>query len=192
MSTTHETTAPAVHVIPLEDATAQRVAPYGVMLGETVHRPGLTIPFYKGSVEEGANLDFHYHERCVVRTARISPRPMEVFWLERHLRLSQLFVGLGSEPFALVLGKPNPQEKKPDLNQVVALRFPPGCGIILHRGTWHDFPLALANPVVVLTMNSAEVVEALAAMTSPQDMDTGDVYKLELARHLGVTIQVKG
>lgn len=192
MSTTHQATAPVVHTLPLEDATAERVAPYGVMLGETVHRPGLAIPFYKGSVEEGANLDFHYHERCVVRTARISPRPMEVFWLERHLRLSQLFVGLGSEPFALVLGKPNPQGKAPDLSQLAALRFPPGHGIILHCGTWHDFPLALTNPVVVLTMNSAEVVEALAAMASPQDMDTGDVYKLELARHLGVTIQVTG
>ena len=190
MANQSHATSSAVHTIPLETATAERVAPYGVMLGETVHRPGLSIPFYRGSVEEGANLDFHYHEHCVVRTARISPRPMEVFWLERHLRLSQLFVGLGSEPFALVLGKPDPNSNKPALEQLAAFAFPPGHGIILHCGTWHDFPLALERPVVVLTMNSAEVVAALAAVASPQDMDTGDVYKLELARHLGVTIQV--
>ena len=55
--------------VPLVDATPENTAAYGLMIGDSVHRPGLSIPFYKGSVEEGENLDFVYNERAVVRTA---------------------------------------------------------------------------------------------------------------------------
>lgn len=58
--------------------------------------------------------------------------------------------------------------------------------MILHLGTWHDFPASLGNPVIVLTFNSAEVVEALAAMPAPGEMlGQGDVYKIHLETRLG-------
>ena len=38
-----------------------------------------------------------------------------------------------------------------------------GHGIMIHQGTWHDFPLCVKEPVTVLTANSPEVVEALAS-----------------------------
>ena len=178
--------------VPLVDATPENTAAYGLMIGDSVHRPGLSIPFYKGSVEEGENLDFVYNERAVVRTARISHRSPEITWLERHVRMTQIFVGLGSSPFAMVLGKPNLESgaKLPDLDDVVAFRIPPGHGIMIHRGTWHDFPMAFENPVTVLTMNSEEVVKALAAAKEPADMDDGDVYKIDIARHTGKTLRV--
>lgn len=93
--------------VPFVDATPQNLEDYGVMITETVHRPGLSIPFYKGSVEEGQNLDFEYTGKAVIRTARISHRSPEITWLERHLNMTQIFVGLGTAPFAMVLGKPN-------------------------------------------------------------------------------------
>ncbi|APZ43269.1 ureidoglycolate lyase [Acidihalobacter ferrooxydans] len=177
--------------VPLVDATVENIAPYGLMIGDSVHKPGLSIPFYRGSVEEGENLDFVYNERAVVRTARISHRSPEIIWLERHTRMTQLFVGLGSTPFVMVLGKPNLEDKLPVLEDVVAFRIPPGHGIMIHRGTWHDFPMAFeGTPVTVLTMNSQEVVEALAAAREPADMDTGDVYKIDIAKHMGKTLRV--
>lgn len=178
--------------VPLVDATPENTAEYGLMIGDTVLKPGLSIPFYQGSVEEGQNLDFVYHERAVVRTARISHRSPEIVWLERHLRMTQLFVGLGDQPFAMVLGKPNQDTgaKLPMLEDVVAFRIPPGHGIMIHAGTWHDFPMAFEHPVTVLTMNSEEVVKALAAAKSADDMNDGDVYKINIERHTGRVLRV--
>lgn len=178
--------------VPLMDATPENTAEYGLMIGDSVLKPGLPIPFYKGSVEEGQNLDFVYHERAVVRTARISHRSAEITWLERHLRMTQLFVGLGDQPFAMVLGKPNQDTgaSLPVLEDVVAFRIPPGHGIMIHAGTWHDFPMAFENPVTVLTMNSEEVVKALAEAKTADDMDAGDVYKINIERHTGRVLRV--
>lgn len=61
--------------------------------------------------------------------------------------------------------------------------------MILKQGTWHDFPVSVGNPVTVLTFNSAEVVQALSAMKTPDEMlGQGDVYKISLPKRLGVKI----
>jgi ureidoglycolate lyase len=177
-------------VVPRVEATRERVADYGVFIGTDVPASGLGIPFYQGAVEEGHNLPFEYHQRATVRTARIHPRPNAVTWLERHTRLTQLFVGLGDAPFCLVLGKPDLSSREPDLSSLVAFVFPPAHGVIIHSGTWHDFPMAIDRPVTVLTMNSAEVVEALAAQPEPGEMDHGDVFKLDVHRRTGVKVRV--
>ena len=174
--------------IPVVRADRENIAPYGLLIDTEVPASGLSIPFYKGAVEEGYNLPFQYHETAVVRTARIHPRAAEVIWLERHRRMTQVFVGLGDAPLAMVLGKPNHAEgrESPDLDDLRVFVLPPGHGIMLHDGTWHDFPLAIERPVTVLTMNSAEVVQALASQSSPAEMDRGDVFKLDVAHRLGV------
>lgn len=148
---------------------------------------GLTIPFYKGAVEEGHNIPFECHGSAVIRSARISKRSPEVTWLERHMAMTQLFIGLGDQPFAMVLGKPNHERGKdvPDTDQIQCFIFPPGHGIMLHKGTWHDFPLCVKEPVTCLTANSPEVVEALASMKSAEEMNHGDVYKIDIKKRLG-------
>src|SRR5262249_15953007 len=130
--------------VPVVDATRANTADYGLFIGTDVPNPGLSIPFYEGSVIEGHNLPFAYHGRAVVRVAQIKRRPNEVTSLERHLLMTQLFVGLGSAPFVMVLGAPNHDERAsaPDPAGIVAFKFAPGHGIMIHRGTWHDFPMA--------------------------------------------------
>ena len=177
-------------VVPKVAATRERIADYGVFIGTDVPADRLAIPFYQGAVEEGHNLPFQYHQRAAVRTARIHPRPDAVTWLERHTRLTQLFVGLGDAPFCLVLGKPDLDRREPNLSSLVAFVFPPAHGVIIHAGTWHDFPMAIDRPVTVLTMNSAEVVEALASQKEPAEMDCGDVFKLDVERRTGVKVRV--
>ncbi len=178
--------------VPVVHATRENTIDYGVFIGTDVPNAGLTIPFYKGAVEEGFNLPFEYTGTAVVRTARIHPRPGAITWLERHLRMTQLFVGLGDAPLCMVLGKPTHQRGMdvPDLDDVVAFVLPPGHGIMIHAGTWHDFPMAIDRPVTVLTANSAEVVEALASQKEAEEMDRGDVRKIDIVRHTGTAIHV--
>jgi ureidoglycolate lyase len=183
------TQAPISRDIPVLDATRENTAAYGLFIGTDVPNAGLSIPFYKGSVEEGHNIPFVYRGDAVIRTARIHPRPAEIDWLERHRHMTQLFFGLGDASFAMVLGKPHADQDLPNLDDVVCFRFPPGHGIMLHLGTWHDFPLAVDRPVTCLTANSDEVVAALASVKEPAEMDFGDVQKLDIRQRLGVQLR---
>lgn len=181
--------------VPVVKATAENTRDYGLFVGTEVPNAGLTIPFYKGAVEEGHNLPFECRGNAVIRTARIHKRSGDIIWLERHMAMTQLFVGMGDQPFAMVLGKPTQHlagaaGEQPDLSNVVCFLLEPGTGIMIHKGTWHDFPLCVADPVTVLTANSPEVVEALASQKEPAEMDRGDVFKIDIARRTGKQLRV--
>ena len=128
----------------------------------------------------------------VIRTALITPRSGDITWLERHLRMTQLFVGLGDAPLGMVLGKPchDRGESAPRPDEVMGFVLPPGHGVMIHKGTWHDFPMAIDRPVTVLTANSDEVVTALASQKEPAEMDRGDVFKIDIAKRLGIQLRV--
>jgi ureidoglycolate lyase len=175
-------------------ATREAVAPYGVLLDAEVPNPGLPIPYYAGSVVEGRPLPFVCPAEPVLRVSRVGPRAEPAAWLERHLRVSQGFVALGAAPFTIVVGAPTHEDGEgrdlPDVRRLAAIEVPPGSGVLLHVGTWHEFPLALGAPATVLTLNSAEVVDALTHASAPGELDDGDVRKIEVARRLGVRIEL--
>ncbi len=175
--------------IPVINADSENVKPYGHLLGDDVSKPGLGIPFYQGRVIEGENIDFTYRGQATFRTAKIMPGYPAIIWLERHMHMTQMFIALGQAPFIMVMAPPE-DENLPDLNQVKALRFAEGHGLLLHLGTWHDFPIACDRPVVILTANSDEVVTALSQMQTPGEMNQGDVYKISLPQRLGCEIQL--
>lgn len=183
-------TAPEVIDVPIVHATRENVAEYGLFIGTDVPNAGLTIPFYKGAVEEGHNIPFECSGPAVIRSARIHKRAPEVTWLERHMDMTQLFIGLGDQPFAMVLGKPN-EGDVPALEDVRCFIFPPGHGVMLHKGTWHDFPLAVDKPVTCLTANSPEVVVALASQATPDEMNSGDVYKIDILKRTGKQLRAQ-
>lgn len=175
--------------VPVVHATRDSLAPYGEFIATDVPAAGLAIPFYTGSVEEGHALPFAYHDKAVIRTARIHPRSGDITWLERHMRTTQLLVGLGDAPFAMVLGRPC-DGATPEFEHIKAFVFPPGHGIMIHCGTWHDFPMAIDRPVTVLTANSEEVVAALVSQQDPGEIDRGDVFKIDILRRTGTQIRV--
>ena len=52
------------------------------------------------------------------------------------------------------------------------------------------FPLAVDKPVTCLTANSPEVVAALASQKEPAEMNTGDVFKIDVAKRTGKQLRV--
>ena len=178
--------------VPLTPATPENIADYGLYLGPEVPNSGLTIPFYKGEVLEGHNFNFEYTGRAVIRSAKILQRNPQMKWLERHMNMSQLFVPLGTKGYIMVLAPPNHAEGKnvPDLERVKAFVFPAGVGLMIHKGTWHDFPFPVEDEVTVLTANSDEVVTALANCPTPRELFDGDVYKIDISARLGVRLVV--
>jgi len=175
------------------DATVESVAPFGVLVGDEV-TAAMDIPYYQGRVIEGGDLGFSYHGRACLRTAKVLPGDPTVSWLERHLRLTQLFVGLGGRGFAMILAPPNHESgaELPDLSAARMVRFPAGSALLLHLGTWHDFPLATDGPVTLLIGNSQEVVDALESAGRPRELHEGDVHKVSLPDRFGVCLRPAG
>jgi ureidoglycolate lyase len=181
--------ASPVRQIPVIDAIPETSAAFGTLITPDV-TSRMEIPYYRGRVIEGGDIGFRYRGRACMRTARIMPSDTPVRWLERHQHLTQLFVGLGDAPFIMVLAPPNPDEPGdlPDLDATLALRVPAGSGLLLHRGTWHDFPIACDRPVSLLIANSEEVVDALQAAGRPRELHEGDVRKISLRERFGVEL----
>ncbi len=176
------------------DATPANVSDYGIFIGEDISEERLPIPFYP-HVDEGKNIPFEYTGNAVLRTARIHPTDVPNLWLERHMGMTQFFIGLGSSAYAMLLGTPTQHlegtaQNLPNVETLKCFKFPPGTGILLSRGTWHDFPMAINKPVTCITGNSEEVVDALVKMVGPGEMDQGDVYKIDLQKRLGIKIEV--
>ena len=98
---------------------------------------------------------------------------------------------LGYNPSLAIFGEPthertdldDTQRKLPDVSNIKAFIIPAGFGIIMYKGTWHDFPISCGPPTTVFLINTKEVIEALSSLESPGPMDCGDVYKVQLSDH---------
>lgn len=181
--------------VKLEKATPRNTEEFGFFIGEDIRQERIPIPFYD-HVDEGQNIPFEYTGKAVLRTARIHPTKKSNIWLERHMNMTQFFIGLGSSQFSMLLATPthNLTEGKRDKPDPLSFRcflFDSGTGIVLKKGVWHDFPMALDRPVTCITGNSDEVVQALVEMDTPREMNHGDVYKVNLPDRLGIEVIVE-
>ncbi len=154
---------PRIHRLSLDPATPANVAPYGRLIGASAARPR-TSSFYGDAVELWSPGTFQSdHDTCMT-VARVHPRANEVIWMERHFKHTQAFIPLGGAPFAVVLGEPTGTHT-PDPKNVRALHFDGSAGLLMHIGTWHEFPFAIdraVDLVVVLrneTNRDLDVIE---------------------------------
>lgn len=176
-------------------ATPENTEQLGFFIGEDVRQERIPIPFYD-HVDEGQNIPFEYTGKAVLRTARIHPTEKPNIWLERHMDMTQFFIGLGKSRFAMLLADSTHHlqgeaSNAPSLDEIVCYIFEGGTGILLNKGVWHDFPMAIDQPVTCITGNSDEVVKALVEMDKPGEMDQGDVFKINLVDRLGIEIVVE-
>lgn len=148
------------------------------------------IPFYD-TVKEAGNFEgADWKGQPVVRQAKMSWREdMTISWMERHMEMTQGFMLVGKSPAMFILGEPThdredlteKERRLPDLKRMKGYIMPPGWGIIIKKGTWHDFPMSVGPDVSVFIINTKEVVDALTSMKEPAPMDFGDCYKVRMS-----------
>mmetsp|Transcript_23074 Transcript_23074/g.48755 ORF Transcript_23074/g.48755 Transcript_23074/m.48755 type:complete len:812 (+) Transcript_23074:2048-4483(+) len=180
------------HYVEIILATKENTRDVGWMISDDCNaiEEQISIPFYE-TVTEGSNFKYaDWKDQPVVRQAKIKWRPDNtISWMERHLEMTQGFIVVGKAPCLLILGEPthdredlNEDERRlPDISKIRGYIVPAGYGIIIKKGTWHDFPVSVGPEATVFVINTKEVVEALASMKEPSPMDFGDCYKVRTA-----------
>lgn len=174
--------------LPLEDATPESVAAFGELVAFGRGRPVSRTRFYDDAVELAAAPAFSSDADTCLTVARIHPRPLEIIWMERHFKHTQAFLPLNNQQYCVVLAPPG-QGDLPDLTKLRALRFPGDCGLLMHVGTWHEFPFALdatVDMVVVLRNETNRNLEAIADGEAVGE----DLEKRNVGKRLGVRLRV--
>jgi ureidoglycolate lyase len=172
----------------LEDATAASIAPFGELLGVGCGRPTTRTRFYDDAVELVEKAPFVSDADTCLSIARVRPRPCEVTWMERHFKHTQVFLPLNRAPFAVVLAPPTPAGNLPELAAVRAFRFAGNCGLMMHVGTWHEFPFALDAPADMVVILRNETNRNLDAIEDGEAVGE-DLEKRNVRRRFGVTLR---
>ena len=174
--------------LPLEAADAASIAPFGELLGVGHGRPSSRTRFYEDAVELVEKPPFVSDADTCLSVARVRPRPLTVTWMERHFKHTQVFLPLNREPYAVVVAPPG-TGSLPDLGRVRAFRFPADCGFMMHLGTWHEFPFALAAPLDMVIVLRNETNRNLDAIEDGEAVGE-DLEKRNIVRRFGVTLRV--
>ena len=135
--------------VPLIEATAENLAPYGKLLGLPNRQPTLArgdIDYYHHIADSG---DFTTHP---VTSYLISyPRPPRLELIERHRQTEETFIPLTGHS-VMVLGRPGPL----NTDQLVAIHLDGSFGIQLRRDTWHFAPFALDCEATYLLLSGKD------------------------------------
>jgi ureidoglycolate lyase len=175
--------------LPLEAATPETVAAFGELLAFGRGRPAARTRFYDDAVEIAEKPAFVSDADTCLSLVRVHPRPLEVVWMERHFKHTQVFVPLNRQPWCAVLAPPG-DAALPDLAQARALLFEGDCGLLMHLGTWHEFPFALeytADMMVILRNETNRDLEAVADGEALGE----DLEKRHIGRRFGVRLCVR-
>ncbi len=183
MSALAATAARKLRRLEVEPATAAALAPYGALVGADASRPGRDGGFYGEKVQLWSPGTLVNDADATLSVARIHPRAPEVIWMERHFKHTQTFIPLGGAPFIAVLGAPT-AGPQPDPATVRAFRFDGSSGIMLHIGTWHEFPFAVRGYADVVVLLRRETMSNLEVRENDEAIG-GDLEKRNLEARLG-------
>jgi len=173
------------------DATPERVAPFGHLVGVPADgTAGRATNFYGQAVELWHVPGFVTDDDACLSIARVRPRAPQVIWMERHFKHTQAFLPLGSAPFVVVMAPPNDQQV-PVLDQVQAWRIPPGQGLKMHVGTWHEFPFVEQGALDLVVILRNETNRNLEVVAGGEAVG-GDLEKRNLETRLGVRFVLTG
>ncbi len=115
--------------IPVVDARTADLAALGQVIGVPERAPPRLSAFYGEAVKLWSPATFVSDADTTFTIARISPRPNEVIYLERHFKHTQAFIPLGGKPFVAVMAPPT-QNGLPDPGAVKAYRFAGDAGFL--------------------------------------------------------------
>lgn len=147
-------------LLPVRTVTADNFAPFGRVLTPN-GRPRLPINTYEDKLDlfrEGFESDqptewFIFQGR---------DRGSEVLFVERHQQLTQTFIPVNGRGFLTVVAAPGCREEDgfPALDELHAFFVPGDTPIQIHRGTWHENPLPLADDTRLLVTSHANLTLA--------------------------------
>lgn len=173
----------------LEAATADNVQPFGGLVAALPGRSRGTR-FYGDAVALYDAPIFQSDADTCLSLARIEPRPHEVTWMERHFKHTQAFLPLNGQPWAAVLAPPG-SGFLPDLAAARALRFEGNQGLVMHLGTWHEFPFAVGAPVELVVVLRNETNRDLERVEHGEAVGE-DLEKRNVVERLGARIRWVG
>lgn len=172
-------------MLPVEEATAQALAPFGALIGRASDARAIAVDFYKGAVTMRYPARFSCDHPVEVTLASVDPRPGEVRYMERHFQHTQAFLPLGGKPFVAVMAPPG-EGDLPDLAQVRAFRFDGSAGLAMHRGTWHEFPFAVEEDTdLVVLLSSQTGYDLQAKDTVTEEAQGPDLDKKDIVARTG-------
>jgi len=181
---------PTLVTIPVQTATAGKLAPYGTLLGYNPAVAPLPIAFYGGAAEVRRVAEFKAQGDIEMPVTTLQRRPFEVRWMERHHLHTQAFISLGSKPFVACFAPPNDQPL-PDVNRIEAFLFDGTAGFMMHIGTWHEFPFAVVDDTQLLVILTRQATEGLVRDNVIQDEADGpDIEKRDLHARLNLHIRL--
>jgi ureidoglycolate lyase len=145
--------------------TAEAFAPFGQVLTEEgrkrlpINTYGDKLDLYREGFESDQPIEWF------IVNGR--PRWNGVLFLERHMQLSQTFIPVGGKAFYTVVAAPNAVDGDGFIstNELRAFLVPGDAAIQIHRGTWHENPMPLADNTRLLVTSHANLT--LAHQQSP-------------------------
>lgn len=172
----------------VETPTREAIAPFGQLVGAD---PGAAVSassFYDDKVTT-YRPTFISDAETELAVCTLQRRPIQVRWMERHFKHTQVFLPLGGKPFLAVLAPPTDTDL-PDLSQARAFLFDGQAGLSMHIGTWHEFPFALVDGTQLVVILRSEATQGLKKENVVDgEGHSPDLDKKDIARRLGVTLE---
>ncbi len=191
MATAAANPKPRIIDVPVRRATPEALAPYGQVIGHDPNVAPMPIDFYDGAARVRRVVDFRAEGVIEMPVVTLQRRPLEVRWMERHFKHTQAFVSLGAKPFIGCFAPPNDGDL-PDLDRVEAFLFDGSAGLMMHIGTWHEFPFALLDDTVLMVILTKAATDGLVKDNVIQDEAQGeDLDKKDLEARLGVRLALQ-
>jgi len=173
-----------------EAATAENTAPFGTLLCADAEAPVIRSAFYGDTLAMKKPGRFVGDDTLELTVATLNRRRLSVSWMERHFLHTQTFFPLGGRPFLMVLAPPSPETEMPDLVKAKALLFDGSGALMLHVGTWHEFPFALVDGSSVIVAIRRDTVRDLRNIVG-NEAQGPDLDKKDIVARAGVEIRVE-
>jgi ureidoglycolate lyase len=177
--------------IVIEDATPEAIAPFGVFVGAG---PGIPIFAQWTGVTVHGPTPIAIGERGELLhvTMAAGRFPATVELLERHPRHTQTYLSANGKSFVMVLGAET-EGGLPSLGGLRAFLFKGGAGVVMHAGTWHEFPVALDDDTRFTVVLSAEShVNELTDPEFPLDARGPDLERFDMSRRARIVLRFRG
>jgi ureidoglycolate lyase len=182
---------PTERTILAEPLTVEAFAPFGVTLGPEGKEPR-AIDLYDGAIDTfTTTFDADLPGEWLITRQRV--RPLEVRFVERHLRLTQSFISFGGHPFLVVVAPADAAQERglPALDTWRAFVVPGTTAVQIERGVWHEVPFALVDDQVITVMSHRQLTAGLESQPDARrEINVSDVDKRNVVERGGTRVLV--